>query len=58
MDLKELSLEKLPVAEEKQEEAEEKPAKKELLKFLKKSKKCSKPLFLAQGLPQIPLKTL
>jgi len=38
MDLKELSTEKLPVAEEKQEKAEEKPVKKGLLKFLKKSK--------------------
>jgi len=38
MDLEELSLEKLPVVEEKQEIPEEKPVKKGLLKFLKKSK--------------------
>ena len=38
IDLEEPVLEKLPVAEEKQEKAEEKPVKKGLLKFLKKSK--------------------
>jgi len=38
MDLEERSLEKLPVAEEKQEKAKEKPVKKGLLKLLKKSK--------------------